>query len=148
MKVKLRVPFWNTTYQISVGVIGKHIPYTKLWPGYGLARKIMANPYPGYSLAMIYVCQTIPWVEFGYNLHTPKHYWVWFGCYTGQFWKRTDMQTTFLSKIVGLASIISHTNSWRNINLLCWLKYVSAFPLPHSNFICWSWLGVSCVVEM
>ena len=34
---------------------------------------IIANLYPGYSLATIYTCQFIPWVEFGYDLCTPNH---------------------------------------------------------------------------
>ena len=30
------------------------------------------EPYPGYSLAMSYACQTIPWVQFGYNAPMPN----------------------------------------------------------------------------
>ena len=31
------------------------------------------KPYTGYSLAMIYIRQTVPQVQFGYNLRTPNH---------------------------------------------------------------------------
>ena len=74
----------------------------KLNPWYGLAYGIIANPYPGYT---IYICQSMPCVQFGneiianpylaYSLATiylrqtipqimqSRKNWVWFGCYTG-----------------------------------------------------------------
>ena len=69
-------------------VTGKPIPPPNYTQG-GLVCDIIANPYPGYSFAMVYMCQTKPWLQFGYNLHVPKYtpgnfrYSVWFGCYTG-----------------------------------------------------------------
>ena len=54
-------------------------------PGYSLAMFYMCQTIPWYSLAVIYVYQTIPWVQLDYNLHKPKHtlgnfqHWVWFG---------------------------------------------------------------------
>ena len=70
-------------------VTGKPILPVKLYTGYDLVYEIIANPYPGYSLTMVYVCQIMCWVQFGYDLCKPKRtlgnfwYWVWFAVYTG-----------------------------------------------------------------
>ena len=45
----------------------------KLYPGYVLLYEIIANPYAGKSLATIYIFQSIPMVQFGYDLHVPNH---------------------------------------------------------------------------
>ena len=47
---------------MAAGVTGKHIFPAKLYLGFGLAYKVIANPYPEYGLAVIFVCQTVPWV--------------------------------------------------------------------------------------
>ena len=95
---------WSREYAadwIFSGVTGKPIPPAKLYPGYGLVQivaklyqvyglvyEIIANPYPGYNLATIYVHQTIPWAQFGHGLYVPKQNldnflcWVGFDCYT------------------------------------------------------------------
>ena len=65
-----------------------HSPHVKLYLAYDSAyvNDSQAVPRVGFgiwnssqpipwvvSLAVINICQTIPWVQFGYNLHMPKH---------------------------------------------------------------------------
>ena len=74
----------------------------KLYPGYSLTHENHSPTIPHYSLAMIFICQIIQPVQFGYNFHMPKHtpsivwlrfsyakpyrgriiFHVHFGCYT------------------------------------------------------------------
>ena len=79
---------WQSLTYTSV--TGKPIAPAKLYLRYGLVHsqttqgsltcEFLANPYPGYSLATIYVCQTIPWIQFGYNLYIyAKPYPIWYG---------------------------------------------------------------------
>ena len=88
----------------------------------------LANPYTEYSLATIYIWQTIYWVQFGYDLRMPNHI-------LGNINNEYGLAATLVWSILFLRPTVRVMFNDTHLPYDCDC-YAIMLPLLHDHFLC------------